>query len=45
MTRLIRCDECGYEDSGLSWGEQRTFREKTKGFIIEHICSECDKVI
>ena len=48
MTRLIRCDKCGYEEDGTpKYMKGRTFREiipreTYKG--TKHICSKCDGI-
>ena len=43
MTKLIRCDWCGYEEnySLPKYFERRTFQERYKKDIILHICSKC----
>jgi len=44
MTKIIRCDECGYEEnySFPKYTERRTFQERYKpNSIILHICSKC----
>ena len=48
MTRLIRCDKCGYEeDDTPKYMKGRTFREifpEKKYLGTKHICSKCDGV-
>jgi len=44
MSKIIRCDECGYEEnySFPKYMERRTFQERYKPHgIILHICSKC----
>lgn len=48
MTRIIKCDKCGYEeDDTPKYMRGRTFREvvSDKSYLkIIHICSKCDGI-